>query len=34
METPVVMEIQTALTVVSSHRSGMKNLPWKENEGA
>jgi hypothetical protein len=32
--TLVVMEILTAPAVVSSHRSMMKNLPWKESESA
>jgi hypothetical protein len=34
METLVAVEIQTASAVVSSHRSVMKNLPWKESESA
>jgi hypothetical protein len=29
-----VVEIQTALAEVSSHRSVRKNLPWKESENA
>jgi hypothetical protein len=32
--TLVVMEILEGPAVVSSHRSVMKNLPWKESENA